>query len=99
MTPTLKTEHNENHNLEKRCKIEGCNRLGSPSTCKDCGKKSRRSHCPKHRKIKNRPTLEELLLNIEKIGYANTGKKYNVSDNSIRKWVISYGVEPPKKHK
>ncbi len=53
----------------------------------------------KNRKIKNRPTLEELLLNVEKIGYTNTGKKYNVSDNAIRKWIKMYGVIPPKINK
>lgn len=42
----------EEHNLEKRCRIEGCTRLGKPQTCQQCGKKSRRSLCPKHRKPK-----------------------------------------------
>ena len=27
---------------------------------------------------------------IEKLGYKGTGKKYGVSDNSIRKWIKTY---------
>ena len=37
-----------------------------------------------------RPTYIELLNDINKMGYVKTGKKYGVSDNSIRKWVRWY---------
>jgi len=40
----------------------------------------------------NRPSYKELLKDIGDIGYVGTGKKYNVSDNSIRKWVKYYMV-------
>jgi hypothetical protein len=40
-----------------------------------------------------RPTLEQLKLDIENLGYVATGKKYGVSDNSIRKWIKSYQKE------
>jgi len=40
----------------------------------------------KNRKVE-RPDLEDLLENIESVGYSATGRKYNVSDNTIRKWV------------
>lgn len=40
-----------------------------------------------------RPTIEILLKDIESLGYVRTGKKYGVSDNSIRKWLRFY-----KKH-
>ena len=38
------------------------------------------------RKIQ-RPTLGCLLEEIKELGYRGTGKKHNVSDNAIRKWV------------
>ena len=34
-----------------------------------------------------RPSIEILLKEIKELGYSATGKKYGVSDNSIRKWV------------
>lgn len=41
------------------------------------------------RKVK-RPSYNQLLLEIEQSGYVATGKKYNVSDNAIRKWIKMY---------
>lgn len=40
-----------------------------------------------------RPSYEQLLNEIEELGYCATGRKYSVSDNTIRKWVKFY-----KKH-
>ena len=37
-----------------------------------------------------RPTYEELQTSVKLIGYSATGRKYNVSDNSIRKWIKNY---------
>lgn len=41
----------------------------------------------KLRKVKNRPNLEQLKLDIEELGYKGTGRKYKVSDNCIRNWI------------
>jgi len=41
----------------------------------------------KQRKIKNRPTKEQLLKDIKETSYSATGRKYGVSDNTIRKWL------------
>ena len=38
----------------------------------------------------NRPDYETLCKDIKKLGYVGTGKKYNVSDNAIRKWKKHY---------
>jgi hypothetical protein len=61
--------------------------------CIDCNvvihKKAKRcSKCDhiKQRKTE-RPEYEELLKDINELGYVATGKKYNVSDNTIRKWL------------
>jgi hypothetical protein len=37
-----------------------------------------------------RPSLDILLKEIEELGYSATGRKYEVSDNSIRKWIDTY---------
>lgn len=34
-----------------------------------------------------RPSLEQLEEDIKSLGYSGTGRKYGVSDNSIRKWI------------
>lgn len=39
------------------------------------------------RKIKNRPSKGILFTEIESMGYCAVGKKYGVSDNTIRKWI------------
>lgn len=44
-----------------------------------------------NRKI-DRPSYEELINSINKEGYVRTGKKFNVSDNAIRKWVKAYEI-------
>lgn len=37
-----------------------------------------------------RPSYTQLSLEVNEIGYVATGKKYGVSDNSIRKWIRMY---------
>ncbi len=44
----------------------------------------------KQRKVKNRPSYEQLLNDIKETNYTKTGKKYGVSCNSIRKWLKKY---------
>jgi DNA-binding transcriptional MerR regulator len=45
------------------------------------------------RKVK-RPSHVSLKRDVEQIGYVATGKKYGVSDNSIRKWLKFYQNQP-----
>jgi len=57
--------------------------------------------CFKHlgeEKEKNKPydNIQEVLDNVKLYGYTATGKRYGVSDNSIRKWLKKYKVELPK---
>ncbi len=52
-------------------------------SCKKCvDKKSQRKS--------ERPRYEDLLNEVQKIGYSAVGRKYNVSDNAIRKWIRFY---------
>lgn len=41
----------------------------------------------KNRKVKDRPSKEVLEKEVKELGYCGTGRKYNVSDNCIRKWI------------
>lgn len=73
-------------------------------TCKEIIKDSKaklrtRKHCNtcietgKYRiktRIVKRPGYEQLKQEIEEDGYSAIGRKYNVSDNAIRKWIKSY---------
>lgn len=67
--------------------------------CNECGtsigrKLKRCSVCHKLNKTKNIPTYEELVLSIKELNsnYSAIGRKYNVSDNTIRKWVKKYNL-------
>jgi len=61
--------------------------------CLDCSVKISKNakRCVKCNRINSRkierPPLDILLKDIEKLGYKKTGEKYSVSDNTIRKWV------------
>lgn len=41
-------------------------------------------------RIVERPSIEQLKMDINLLGYLSTGKKYGVSDNAIRKWIKFY---------
>ena len=43
----------------------------------------------KQRKVE-RPSLNQLNIDIQELGYRGTGRKYGVSDNTIRKWIKYY---------
>lgn len=68
--------------------------------CKKCGgifkslkRKKERKYCStqcfqiNRRKIKNRPPEEQLLKEVKETNYCAVGRKYGVSDNTIRKWL------------
>lgn len=50
--------------------------------------------CSKYalRKVKDRPSQEQLLEELKTTSYVQMGKKYGVSDNAIRKWLKSKRV-------
>jgi hypothetical protein len=47
---------------------------------------------PAARKVE-RPPYEQIVAEIEATGYLAVGRKYGVSDNAIRKWVLAYQRE------
>lgn len=74
--------------------------------CIDCGKEislkgTRCNSCEqKNRHInvrKDMPNREELKDLIRSLPFTQIGKKYNVSDNGIRKWCIEYKLPKTKK--
>lgn len=50
---------------------------------------------PERRKVE-RPPIAALLREVGRSGYRSVGRSYGVSDNTIRKWLRSEGVEPPR---
>ena len=66
------------------CGIDIC---GVSSLCKDCYDKKQQKQ--------ERPNYETLIKEIKELGYKGTGKKYNVSDNAIRKWRNNYEKSLP----
>ena len=74
-----------------------------PNFCIDCGKPISKEgtktvlRCidcnAKHqRKVKNRPSKEDLYNQLCDSSFVAVGKKYGVSDNAVRKWCRIYGL-------
>ncbi len=42
-----------------------------------------------NRKV-TRPSIKVLRRDIDRLGYSGTGRKYGVSDNTVRKWLKLY---------
>jgi len=74
--------------LEKTCSVCSIHFVvgATDSTQKFC---SQECYKISIRKIKERPSKEELFEELKTTSYVQVGKKYGVSDNTIRKWVNS----------
>lgn len=87
-TPTFAGRNNKKEKKKRYCKE--CDKQisqGSKSgLCVKCIKHTA-GYIIKNRKVKNRPSKEQILQEVKEIGYAGTGRKYDVSDNCIRKWL------------
>lgn len=68
------------NNINKQIKLN--NKIDKRTLYNGVGK-------PKQRKVE-RPSYNELIKDINNLGYLGTGRKYGVSDNSIRKWKNFY---------
>ena len=83
---------NCNSTLDTHCRGNKKSNEQNKKYC-ECGKeifkssiKCKKCDSVKQRKV-DRPSIEQLKEDIEKLGYSGTGRKYGVSDNSIRKWI------------
>lgn len=82
----LPTHCGKQNKIKKEC-VDCGNEITNKSTrCIGC---SANKPILKTRKVK-RPDLDKLQKDVEELGYSATGRKYGVSDNSIRKWIKSY---------
>lgn len=97
LTPNYKSKNKKDGNLkpktlkelypeyfkEPEIKYCNCGKLIKPhaNMCVECYRLSTR-------KVE-RPPINELLEEIQVLGYKGAGSKYNVSDNAIRKWIKS----------
>lgn len=86
--PTHCRGHKKINNVTKPKCID-CEKPLSEKRSKRCISCNNISKGIKTRKCK-RPSYKILIKQIETLGFSGTGKKYNVSDNAIRKWVKSY---------
>lgn len=78
----------EDSQIEKEPKIEKI-KLIKENIKKEGFTESQKESQLKQRKS-IRPSYEKLQEEISELGFVGTGKKYNVSDNSIRKWIKMY---------
>lgn len=56
---------------------------------RECGQRYERAGRarPGARRVE-RPAYEQLIAEVKELGFSATGRKYGVSDNAIRKWII-----------
>lgn len=71
------------------CPICGKTMTNGAKMCSECSHKNRR--------VTDRPNKEELKQLIRTLPFTTIAKKYGVTDNSIRKWCLSYGLPSKKK--
>lgn len=77
--PNINKELKKNSNKKCSC---GANKNLKSNVCRKCFNIS-------SRKVE-RPNIKIVIKDVEEKGYTATGKKYGVSDNSIRKWIKQY---------
>ena len=61
------------------------------ASCAGRGERNRRAQIA--RRHAERPPYEQLISEIETLGYAAVGRRYGVSDNAIRKWRRAYEAD------
>lgn len=97
---TLETHCGRNAALRVERPCERCGEPYLPQRAeqrycsRDCGSRWDRSGRPlMGARRAERPPYEELIGDIEVLGWVGTGRKHGVSDNAIRKWVRFYERE------
>ena len=87
-----KTNRNEKNKIIRKKLCFVCESLFSPSTSSQlfCSKKCSLENRINSRKVKDRPSKEELQIMISEMSWVGIGRKYGVSDNSVRKWAKKY---------
>lgn len=86
---TTNGKNRKNYTKKYYCLDCGVEISKNATRCKSCAAKLQ------NRIVENRPSREELKEMIRTTPFTQIGKKYNVSDNTIRKWCENYDL--PKK--
>lgn len=60
--------------------------------CIECYRKNKSASKPDRKELRKikRPSYQQLIQEVQEIGYSAVGRKYLVSDNSVRKWIKMY---------
>lgn len=95
MTPTWRAKKNKKIKEKNKCPICSVVIHKDSLHCSICAVKVRSNP----RKVYNRPTLEEILEMNKTMSMVNIGKKYGVSDNTVRKWIKTYRKEEDNRAK
>jgi len=75
----LDTFAGRNTKSKKGICVCGNKKFRKSEKCNTCAGEDRR-------KVE-RPNIEDLMKEVEELGYSAVGRKYSVSDNAIRKWI------------
>lgn len=90
--------HMQEHNYSNSKKKDKPIKIKEMKTCQ-CGSQInlKSTMCEKCWNIKNRrverPPFNQLLSEVTEMGYSGVGRKYGVSDNTIRKWLSTIEKE------
>jgi len=83
-----KTFAGKSNKIKRYCSLCNNEIIKNRKYCDKCYKDVRKKRiCISRRKVKERPSKEQLLKEIEETNYCAVGRKYGVSDNCIRKWL------------
>lgn len=80
----------------KYCLDCGCEINSRSTYCRKCGPKHSNNSSRKV-SLSDKPSKEELFEMIKTMSFVDIGKKYGITDNSIRKWCKNYGLPSTKK--
>lgn len=86
---TLKAKICKECNYKKRGSVKNIKKCKCGEEIHKHSKMCRKCSQISNRKVE-RPLHKQLITDIENLGYCGTGRKYGVSDNSIRKWLKNY---------
>lgn len=101
-TDDLVTLYDAGTCTSKRRPEKVCPQCGNPFTptnnriitCSDTCRNGRLQEYGRSRShTKRYPTKDEMIGDVELLGFVGTGKKYGVSDNTIRKWCVGHGID------
>lgn len=75
--------------IKEKRKLKYCSKCGIPVNNKVFCEKCQNKISLKQRKVE-RPNYEQLINEINELGFSATGRKYGVSDVTIKKWQKKY---------